>query len=298
MKLFTKISVTFLLSFLVYLQALGQEIVINQPQDTEIIVFGKDVIVRSQVKGVLVFGGDAIIENRVEGDIATIGGSVRQKRNAFIGGDVIVFGGSYSYEDEKPLRAEGKQTIMYAGYEEELRHLIRNPSEILQTPLSWGFLAQRLLSIIFWFLISLGLTTIAPTAVSQAVSSLRLSTLKIFSIGIAGLFFAILLVLTSLFIFPNYISTAITLMLLLFLILAYVFGRVSLQIAIGKVIQKWITKKFGLSEKWSSEMAASLLGAIFLVALLSLPYIWVLAVFAMWSFCIGAALTANRKLKI
>jgi len=298
MKLLIKISITFLLSFLIHLQALGQKIVIDQPQDTEIIVFGKDVIVKSQVKGVLVFGGDAIIESRVEGDIATIGGSVRQKRNAFIGGDIIVFGGSYSYEDEKPLRAEGKQTVMYAGYEEELRHLIRNPAEILQTPLSWEFLAQRLLSVVFWFLISLGLTTIAPKAVSQAVGSLRLSTLKIFSIGIVGLFSAILLVLISLFIFPNYISTVITLMLFLFLILAYVFGRVSLQIAIGKAIQKQITQKFKLSEKWYSEIAASFLGAIFLVALLSLPYIWVLVVFAIWSFCIGATLTAIRKSKI
>jgi hypothetical protein len=286
-----------LLIFLTCLQVLSQEIVISQPQDTEIIVFGKNVIVKSQIKGVLIFGGDAIIEDRVEGDVATIGGSVYQKHNAFIGGDVIVFGGKYLYEDEKPLRAQGKETIMYAGYEEELRHLIRNPAEILQTPISWMFLAQRFLSIIFWFLISLGITTIAPKAVSKSISSLQLSTLRIFVLGIIGFFSAILLTLISLFIFPNYISTAIVLMLLVFLILAYVFGRVILQITIGKLLQKQLTQKLGLSERWSSETMASLLGAIFLAFCLSIPYFWALVVFAMWAFCIGITLTVNQKLE-
>ncbi|GIU81549.1 MAG: hypothetical protein D6687_08020 [Acidobacteria bacterium] len=293
MKLFARFST--ILFLLIYLQALGQEINIVQPQDTEVIVVGQDVIVKSRVKGVLVFGGDAIIEGKVEGDVATIGGSVQQKSNAFIGGDIIVLGGKYSYEDEKPLRSEGKQTIIYAGYEEELRHLIRNPVEILQTPLSWEFLAQRLLSIIFWFLVTLGITTIAPKAISQSVTALQLSTLKIFAIGTIGFIAAILLVVVSLLVFPSYVSTVVALMVFLLLILAYVFGRVALQIAIGKKLQKHLTQKFRLSEKWQSESIASFLGTAFLVVMLSVPYVWVLIVFAMWSLCIGATLVVNKR---
>ena len=99
-----------------------------------------------------------------------IGGSIYQKENAFIGGDVIVFGGKYQHERAEPLRSPDKETIMYAGYEEELRSLTQHPAQIFSPALTWSYFAQRLLSTLFWFIISLFLTTIASGAISRAVA--------------------------------------------------------------------------------------------------------------------------------
>ena len=118
--------------------ASGEDVlIIENVQDSEIFAFGKTVVVKKEAKGVLVFGGDLIVEGNIEGEAATIGGSIFQKENAYIGGDVIVFGGSYRHERAEPLRAAGKETVMYAGYEEELRNLTKNPTEIFAPALSW-----------------------------------------------------------------------------------------------------------------------------------------------------------------
>ena len=96
-------------------------LIVEDARESDIFSFGKNVIVKQHAKGVLAFGGDIIIEGRVEGDVAAIGGSIIQKETAFIGGDVITFGGTYRHESKTPLRSEGRETIMYAGYEEEIR---------------------------------------------------------------------------------------------------------------------------------------------------------------------------------
>ena len=163
-------------------------VVVESAPDMEILSYGKTVIVKKEAKGVLTFGADIIIEGRVEGDVAAIGGSVIQKENAFIGGDVIILGGKYKPESANPLRNEGKETVMYAGYEEELRDLTLNPLQIFSPHMSLAFLAQRIISVLFWFVISLAFATIAPGAVSRAIARFNLSTTKVIAIG----FFVIL----------------------------------------------------------------------------------------------------------
>ncbi|MGI8788985.1 MAG: hypothetical protein ACR2HG_14680 [Pyrinomonadaceae bacterium] len=263
-------------------------IVINHVTDGEIFSFGKNVIIKNQAKGVLVFGGDVIVEGNVEGDVATIGGSVIQKENASIGGDVIIFGGSYKPESREPLRAAGKETIMYAGYEDELRNLTQNPSQIFAPGFSWAFLAQRILSILFWFVISLALTTIAPGAVSRAVARFQLSMLKVVAIGFAAFVVTTLGVMAGLSFLPNYVSAIVSLMLFVSLVLSYVFGRVALQVSVGKRIQKYF-----LPESKHSETLALLLGAFVLTLLLSLPYIWTFVLIALFAASLGLVLTAR-----
>lgn len=263
-------------------------VIIDQVTDSEIFAFGKTVIVKKQAKGVLAFGGDVIVEGNVEDDVATIGGSVIQKENAFIGGDVIIFGGSYRPESRDPLRTAGKETIMYAGYEEELRNLTQNPSQIFAPSFSWSFLVQRILSILFWFVISLALTTIAPGAVSRAVARFQLSMLKIVAIGFAAFAVTTFGVMAGLRFLPNYMSAIVSLMIFLLLVLGYVFGRVSLQVSAGKRLQK-----FFLPNGKHSETLALLLGAFVWTLILSIPYVWTFALIALIAASLGLVLTAR-----
>src|SRR5882724_9173328 len=103
-------------------------VVINGLSEGTVFGVGKSVRIIGTVKqGAISFGGDVIVEGVVDGDVAAIGGSVIQTDGAYIGGDVIVLGGTYRH-GEKPNRNPASMTMMYAGYQQELRDLMRNPS--------------------------------------------------------------------------------------------------------------------------------------------------------------------------
>jgi hypothetical protein len=256
----------------------------------EIFAIGKTVFIKKSAKGILSLGGDVIVEGRVEGDVATVGGSVIQKEGAYIGGDVIILGGTYRHDSEQPLRNPEKETVMVAVFEEELRNMSQNPAQILSPNWSWSFLAQRLLSVLFWFLLSLGLTTIAPGAVSRAVSRYKISTLKIFGLGVVGLFAMTFGVMAAIGYLPGYINAVVGLMALFTLILTYVFGRVVMQAVAGKWIQKII-----FSDKKQSESIALFFGALIWTLLLSLPYIWTFALVVLLMSSFGLVLTARTS---
>lgn len=263
-------------------------VTIDEVSDTEVFAFGKTVVIKKGAKGVLVFGGDIIVEGNIQEEAAVIGGSIYQKENAFIGGDVIVFGGKYQHERVEPLRSPDKETIMYAGYEEELRSLTQHPTQIFSPALTWSYLAQRLLSTLFWFIISLFLTTIASGAISRAVARFQLSTLKIVGIGFLSFATVTLGVITGFSFLPGYLSGIIGLMASLMLILAYVYGRVTLQVSFGKWLQKNL-----LNEKNHSESVALLLGTFLWTLLTSIPYVGTLAVLMLFAVSLGLVITSR-----
>lgn len=290
-------AVVFLLfiSFSIYAQtSLSQPdqntLVVEEANEMVVFAVDKTVIIKKSAKGVLSLGGDVIVEGRVEGDVATVGGSVIQKEGAYIGGDVIILGGRYKHDSDQPLRNAEKETVMVAVFEEQLRNMSQNPAQILSPNLSWSFFAQRLISVLFWFLLSLGLTTIAPGAVSRAVSRFRISTLKIFGLGILGVFSTTFGVMVAIGYLPGYLSALVGLMALLILILTYVFGRVVVQAVAGKWIQKLI-----FAENKQSESIALFLGSFLLTFLLSMPYVWTFTLIALLMTSFGLVLTARNS---
>jgi hypothetical protein len=265
---------------------------VGDAPDQEVIVIGKSVIVNKQAKGVLAIGGDVVVEGRIEGDVAAIGGNVIQKEKAYIGGDIIVFGGAYKPESQEPLREPGKETVMFGVFEEELRNFGQNPSQIFSPTLSLSFLAQRLVLALFWFVITLVFATIAPGAVSRAVARLQLTSLKVCALGGAALLILIGGIIGGALMLPNYLSATVLLLGALLLVLGYVFGRVSLQVSVGKLVQKHL-----LPENNRSETIAILIGVLIWTVLLSLPYIWILALFTVFAAGCGLVLTGRAGLK-
>lgn len=265
-------------------------IVIDDAPEMEVLAFGKSVVVKNRAKSVFAFGGNILIEGQVEGDVGVLGGSLIQKEGAYIGGDVIVIGGTYRSEAQNPRRGEDKQTIMFGMFEEEIRGIAENPTQIFSPTFSLAFLAQRVLSVLFWFIVSLGLTTLAPGAVSRAITRFQLSTTKVIGIGLLAFMVTMICILGSLSFLPSYFNAIFGLMAVVLLLLAYVFGRVTLQVSIGKILQKHF-----LSEKNRSETLAILIGVLVWTALLSVPYIWTLGILALFSAGIGLVLTARSS---
>lgn len=267
-------------------------VIVNDAPDQDIIVFGKSIIIKKRAKSALAVGGDVSVEGTVAEDVATIGGNVTQKDNSHIGGDVFVVGGVYKQEGENSTRVPGKETITFGVFEEELRNFGQNPSQLFSPTLSISFIAQRVVVALFWFIISIVFTTLAPGAVGRAVARIQLSFLKVCALGAGAFLFVMSAIIAGLLLLPNYLGATLGLMGMLLLVLGYVFGRVSLQVSFGKMIQKYL-----LSENNRSETLATLLGVAVWTLLLSLPYVWVIALFSVFAFGIGLILTGRSTAK-
>lgn len=274
----------------IQLQSEDSTFEVNDEPEMQVIAVAKTVVVKKQAKDVFVFGGDVIIEGNVTGDVGVIGGTITQKDGAFIGGDVIAIGGAYKAESQQPLRTAGKETIVFGILEDELRNLGQNPSQLFSPTLTPAYFAQRVLSALFWFVVTFGFATIAPGAVSRAIARTQLSTAKVIGLGLAGLIGSIVLVVAGFSALPDYLGALLWLMVFALLMLAYLFGRVTLQISIGKLIQKHF-----LSGYRQNETIAILIGVVVWTVLLSLPYIWMFAVLALFAAGVGLVVTARRN---
>ena len=267
------------------------EIVISEVTDSTVFGMGNTVRITGTVKqGAIAFGGDVIVEGTVEGDVAAIGGSVIQQSGATISGDVIVLGGTYKHADDVPKRKSSSMTMMYAGYQPELRNLMRSPTGILRPSWSPGYVGMRLLAILFWFIVALALTAAMPATISRGVTRLQLTSLRVALIGFIGALVIGGGVEACLWMLPQTISVLVGIMALILMLVAWLFGRVVLAAATGR----WIQRKYVPIAK-HSESVALLLGTTFWVVLTSLPYVWPVVVGVMIVLSLGLALTARYR---
>jgi hypothetical protein len=267
------------------------DVVINGVNDSTVFGMGNTIRITGTVKqGAMAFGGDVIVEGTVEGDVAAIGGSVIQLAGARINGDVIVLGGTYKHDDDVPLRKPTAMTMMYAGYQQELRDLMRSPTGLLKPSWSPGYLGLRLLAILFWFIVALAITAAMPATISRGVTRLQLTSLRVAVIGFIGAIVIAAGVEACLWILPQTVSVLVGIMALILLLIAWLFGRVVLAAATGR----WLQKKYIPLGK-HSESVALLIGTAFWVIMTSLPYVWPLVVAVMVVISLGLALTARYR---
>ncbi len=265
--------------------------VIEGVSNTTVFGMGQSIRITGTVKeGAIAFGGDVIVEGTVLGDVAAIGGSVIQRDGARIGGDVIVLGGIYHHGKAAPDRNPKSVTIMYAGYEDQLRRVMRDPFSVLHPQISAIFFGTRLLAILIWFVISLALTAVMPNTVSRAVARLQLSSLRVAILGLLGSVLITLGVLGSLWLLPSIFGAAISIMALLLALVATLFGRVVIFAATGQ----WLQRR--LLPRLQSESATLLIGVVFWIVCSSLPYVWPFVQAGLLVVSLGLALTARYRI--
>lgn len=265
--------------------------VIEGVSSTTVFGMGQSIRITGTVKeGAIAFGGDVIVEGTVDGDVAAIGGSVIQREGARIGGDVIVVGGIYHHGKAAPDRDPKSVTIMYAGYEDQLRRVMRDPFTVLHPQISAIFFGTRLLAILIWFVISLALTAAMPNTVSRAVTRLQLSSLRVAGLGLLGSLLITGGVLGSLWLLPSIFGAAISFMALLLAVVATVFGRVVIFAATGQ----WLQRR--LLPRLQSESATLLIGVVFWIICSSLPYVWPFVQAGLLVVSLGLALTARYRI--
>lgn len=282
-----------LLMTAVYAQDANAEnvIVVNGTTDSTVFGLGNSVRITGTVKqGAMALGGDVIVEGVVQGDVATIGGSVIQLPGSSIGGDVIVLGGTYRADDPSAKRNPGSMTIMYAGYQQELRDMMRNPTGMFSPHWTPTYLGTRLLVVLFWFIIALAFTAAMPGTISRGVARLQLTSVRVAAIGLIGVVVLFVSVFLCLWIMPEPVQVLVGLLALLLWLVASLFGRVILYAATGK----WLQRKYVPFGK-NSEAVALLLGTSFWVLLTSLPYVWPFMAAFILIISFGLALTARYR---
>jgi hypothetical protein len=267
-----------------------ETLVISGSNEGPVVGLGKSIRITGSAQEAVSLGGDVIVEGVVDGDVAAVGGSVIQKTGARIGGDVMVIGGSYRSEDPHPNRNPDTKTMMYAGYEQELRNMMNNPTGIFSPRWTSTYLGTRLLVVLFWFLVSLGFTLVMPGTISRGVARLQLTSLRVATIGLIGLAVLLGVVPLCLWIMPQPVQVMVGLLALLLLLVSGVFGRVILYAATGR----WLQRKY-LAIGKNSEAVALLLGTSFWVLLTSLPYVWPFIATFMLVISFGLALTARYR---
>ena len=129
----------------------------------------------------------------------------------------MVIGGSYRSEDPHPNRNPEAMTMMYAGYEQELRNMMNNPTGIFSPRWTSTYLGTRLLVVLFWFLVSLGFTAAMPGTISRGVARLQLTSLRVAVIGLIGLVVLFGAVPLCLWIMPEPVQAMVGLLALLLL---------------------------------------------------------------------------------
>ena len=266
-------------------------VLIEGTNEGTVFGLGNSIRITGTVKqGAMSFGGDVIVEGVVEGDVATIGGSVIQKAGSRIGGDVIVLGGTYRADDTPANRNPAAMTMMYAGYQQELRDMMRNPTGLFTPKWTPTYLGTRLLVILFWFIVSLAFTAVMPGTISRGVARLQTTGLRVAAIGVIGVVVLFGSVWLCLWIMPEPIRVLVGLLALLLLLVAGLFGRVILYAATGR----WLQRKYVPVGK-NSEAVALLLGTSFWVLLTSLPYVWPFMAAFILIISFGLALTARYR---
>jgi hypothetical protein len=266
-------------------------IVVNGNSDSTVFGMGNSVRITGTVtQGAMALGGDVIVEGVVEGDVATIGGSVIQLPGSRIGGDVIVLGGTYRADSPTAQRNAASKTIMYAGYEQELRDMMRNPTGLFSPRWTPTYFGTRLLVVLFWFIVALAFTAAIPGTISRGVARLQLNSVRVAAIGLIGVVVLFASVLACLWIMPEAIQVFVGLFALLLWLVASLFGRVVLYAATGK----WLQRKYVPFGR-HSEAIALLLGTSFWVLLTSLPYVWPFMAAFILIISFGLALTARYR---
>src|SRR5215213_1701031 len=266
-------------------------VIVDGTNEGTVFAVGNSIRITGTVKhGAMSFGGDVIVEGVVDGDVAAIGGSVIQKSGSRIGGDVIVLGGSYHADDTPANRRPEALTMMYAGYQQELRDMMRNPTGLFSPRWTPSYFGTRLLVVLFWFLVSLGFTAAMPGTISRGVARLHLTSLRVAAIGLIGVVVLFGFVILCLWIMPEPVRVLVGLLALLLWLVAGLFGRVILYAATGR----WIQRKYAAVGK-NSEAVALLLGTSFWVLLTSLPYVWPFMATFILIISFGLALTARYR---
>ncbi len=214
----------------------GKTKIYKENVKNNLLSFGKDIVVNGTVERSLIkIGGSLKLNGKVNRDVVCISSKVELGKDFFIGGDLIVIGGSLKGKDENNIKGD--------------IHNINFSFKKIDSSLTSFALNSNTLNLIkiFFLIVSLIFSLIifglAPVKIKKAEELLSDNILRIGSLGILSLLIFLILFLLSVILSFIYIGIPLLLIILIFFICLFIFGRTIVYYSIGQ----WVINKFNLS---------------------------------------------------
>ncbi len=259
----------------------------NKVVENNLVSIGKNIIVNGVVnKNLIKIGGSLKLNGKVGKDVVCISSKVELGKDFSIKGDLIVIGGSLRGKDESRVGGD--------------IHNINFSFEKIETSLSPVVLNSKtvnLIKIIFLvmsLIVSLFLFSIIPVRIKRAEELLSDNFLRIGLLGIVSVFSFVLLFLLSVILSFIYVGIPMLLILLMFLISLFIFGRAVIYYSIGKKI----ISKFNISV--FSPAFFILMGVMvyFILSLIPVIGFIILKVLAIFELGISVSFIFKKKLNL
>ncbi|HEX5854627.1 MAG TPA: hypothetical protein VFZ57_03325, partial [Thermoanaerobaculia bacterium] len=212
----------------------------------DVVVLGRVIFLEGELGGsaVLVGGASASVSGRIRRDLILLGSSATIKRDAVIDGDVLVIGGSLSFEE---IPGGLSSDVASQRFTPQVRGRVRTItaleaavlSELETSPLTSGktsplVLSFRLFLLFCWLVVSIGLLLLAPRPVLRAADETRGRLAFLAALGATAVLTAVFLTAFALSVLPARIALVLGVTLLCALAATKIFGLVALFVVLGR----------------------------------------------------------------
>ncbi len=183
-------------------------------------------------KGVFTAGAPLTVAGTVDGDVAVIGGKLILEPQGQINGNVLLVG---STQELAPTARINGKLFTTPFLQEETREIFRDPAGFLFSyDYDFRFIAGRVFTSLIWFVLSILILKLFPAHIAFAASRMRRDPGYTAGIGVVGTTGLLVLLLISLALCLILIGIPIFLILLVFLLSAWVFGIVVVFCVVGE----------------------------------------------------------------
>jgi hypothetical protein len=246
-----------------------------------------DLNIEGAVKeSIILVGGQITLSGNVEEDVICFASDVKIGKDAKIKRDLFVIGGTLERDSNSVVEGE------FFYFKFNLKKIENTLIPILADSKTLSFL--KTIKIILWFIIALVVFVIIPHKINKAKELFDTHRLKIGLVGLLGLFAFIFLLFISILLCFVIIGIPMIIVLIIFYLVIYVFGRTVIFYFIGDKISNY------LKVKKIAPVFFILIGVIVYALLKFIPYVGPIIVILLniFEMGIGVGYFFRKKLNL
>jgi hypothetical protein len=201
-----------------------------------VMSWGGTVDIGGTSKGsIILLGGQLELDGVVEEDIICVSSNIRMGKKAFIKGDLFVIGGKLNRHPQSIVKGE------YFNFKFDLKKIESTLLPLFSDAKSVTFI--KVIKIILWFIITLLVFALVPKKINLAREIFETNILRVGILGILSFLTIIFLLFAFFMMSLIIIGIPLLLLLVLFYVVIYIFGRTVLFYFIGIKLAKILKLK-------------------------------------------------------
>lgn len=262
----------------------------SQPRGGDLTSFGRDLLISEPVHGnVQVLGGSLTVDAPIRGRVVVIGGDV-VIRNGRIDGDLVCIGGQVAWLDRRSVGGD-----VYAprnGYASVKAGELMVAS--MREPFSLLTIALELSLLLVWLIAAIVVTLVSGREIRASSLEVRASPLHSFVLGLVAFTSFVLTAIIFSYLIPFVVGTVLLAALLVFAVIAKVYGMVAVFHAVGAMMAGPRTHQELERRRWiRGDLAKVVVGFLILGLLRLIPFVGPVAWMTASALAVGVALSTR-----